>query len=161
MFCELNYSRGKMWMKWRLNFKKTHVLSFSLSIYINKLTCSRDGWQWLGVGVAVLCLCMFYIQHLTMLRGSSPPALQQPWRWLAQCPPAGAWSHSWVTAAPCTRVPAGELQGSTTAFSNELLITFTNVQDYTFGQVNSGCISGFLNVWLNNSPITNILRCLI
>lgn len=52
---------------------------------------------------------IFYVQHLTMLRGFSPPAQQPPWRWPSLCPPVGAWSHSWVTAAPCTLGPAGVL----------------------------------------------------
>lgn len=45
-----------------------------------------------------------------MLQGFSPPVQQQPWRWPSQCLPVGAWSHSWVMAAPCTLGPAGKLQ---------------------------------------------------
>lgn len=55
-------------------------------------------------------LGMCYIQHLATPLGFSPPVQQQPWRWPSLCPPEGAWSRLWVTAAPCTRGPAGALQ---------------------------------------------------
>lgn len=72
--------------------------------------CTQPMYTSNTVTVSVCVCTVFYVQRLTMLQGFSPPVQRQPWKWLALCLPAGVWSHVWVTAAPCTLDPAGELE---------------------------------------------------